>query len=70
MSDPDPAATRPVHFAELGGFVATGVFRWPDLAPGARIAGPAVVQASDTTVVVPPEHVATVDVHRHLIITH
>jgi N-methylhydantoinase A len=70
MSDPDPAAARPVHFAELGGFVTTGVFRWPDLAPGARIAGPAVVQASDTTVVVPPEHVVTVDAHRHLIITH
>ena len=41
---------------------------WRDLAPGARIAGPAVVQAADTTVVVPPERVATVDARRNLIV--
>jgi N-methylhydantoinase A/oxoprolinase/acetone carboxylase beta subunit len=44
------------------------VFDWSRLAPGDRIAGPAIVQATDTTVVVPPERLATVDGGRNLVL--
>jgi N-methylhydantoinase A len=64
-----PAGTRDVHFVERGGFVATPVFHWDDLAPGAHLVGPAVVHSTDTTVVVPPDWRATVDGGRHLIVT-
>jgi N-methylhydantoinase A len=67
-SDPEPSGRRDVYFAERRGFVTTPVFSWRELAPGARLTGPAVVQAADTTVVVPPERVATVDARRNLIV--
>jgi N-methylhydantoinase A len=66
---PPPHATRAVHFAEAGGFVTTPVHRWSDLTPGAAVAGPAVVQSDDTSVVVIPDRVATVDTNRNLVIT-
>ncbi len=65
---PQPSGTRAVHFAELGGFATTPVHHWRDLAPGARVVGPVIVQAADTTVVVPPGRVATVDARRNLIV--
>jgi N-methylhydantoinase A len=68
-STPAPTGTRQVHFAESGGFVATPLHRWADLTPGARIVGPAVVQADDTTAVVVPGRVVTVDGQRNLIVT-
>jgi len=68
-STPAPAGTRDVHFADAGGFVPTPVHRWADLEPGARVTGPAIVQADDTSVVVVPGRAATVDGHRNLIVT-
>jgi N-methylhydantoinase A len=65
---PEPVGTRPAYFAEAHDFVATPVFDWIELAPGDSIAGPAVVQAPDTTVVVPPARVATVDRGRNLVL--
>jgi N-methylhydantoinase A len=51
---------RDVWFAETG-FVATAV-HWRDgLVPGARIAGPAIIEAMDSTTVVPPGWRAMVD---------
>ncbi len=45
--------SREVWFAEIG-FVATAV-HWRDgLVPGTRIAGPAIIEALDSTTVVPP----------------
>jgi N-methylhydantoinase A len=63
-----PVHRRDVHFADAGGFVATPVHRWSDLRPGDRVPGPAIVQADDTTVVVVPRRIATVDRHRNLIV--
>ena len=54
---PPPAATRPPRQAfwhELGGFVETRVFDAAALEPGNRLAGPAVLEAPDTTTVIPP----------------
>jgi N-methylhydantoinase A len=64
---PGPVSTRPAYFAEHGGFVPTSVFDWTTLAPRVRIEGPAIVQAPDTTVVVPPRRAAVLDPDRNLV---
>jgi N-methylhydantoinase A/oxoprolinase/acetone carboxylase beta subunit len=46
--------SRPVYWHELGGYADTRIFDAVALEPGNRIAGPAVLEASDTTTVVPP----------------
>jgi N-methylhydantoinase A len=50
------------------GTAAAGVYEWARLDPGARLAGPAIVQGPDTTVVVPPGRTASVDPHRNLVV--
>jgi N-methylhydantoinase A/oxoprolinase/acetone carboxylase beta subunit len=45
---------RPVFWHELGGFVKTRVFDAAALQPGNRVEGPAILEAPDTTTVVPP----------------
>ena len=51
---PVPPESRLVHFPGHG-FVPTTVVRREALAPGSRLAGPAVVESMDSTVVVPPD---------------
>jgi N-methylhydantoinase A len=65
---PEPVTTRAAYFVERGDFVTTPVFDWTTLGSGDRISGPAIVQAPDTTVVVPPEHRAGVDAARNLVL--
>jgi N-methylhydantoinase A len=65
---PEPVGSRPASFAEHRGFVPTPVFDWAGLEPGNRIEGPAIVQALDTTVVVPPGRVAVLDHGRNLVL--
>jgi N-methylhydantoinase A len=64
---PEPVSARAAYFTEHRDFVSTPVFEWSALAPGARIEGPAIVQAVDTTVVVPPARAAVVDTGRNLV---
>jgi N-methylhydantoinase A/oxoprolinase/acetone carboxylase beta subunit len=45
---------RPAYWHELGGFVETRVFDAAALEPGNRLEGPAILEAPDTTTVVPP----------------
>ncbi|MBN2575017.1 MAG: hydantoinase/oxoprolinase family protein [Deltaproteobacteria bacterium] len=45
---------RPAYWHELGGFAETRVFTAAALEPGNRIAGPAILEAPDTTTVLPP----------------
>jgi N-methylhydantoinase A len=45
---------RPVYFKELDGFAPVGIYEVERLRPGQEIAGPAVAEAVDTTVVVHP----------------
>ena len=47
-----PAAVRPARFD--GRIRQVPFFRWPDLAPGAAAAGPAVITGPEATVVIPP----------------
>ena len=48
-----PLATRPVYFKERG-LAPCEVVAREGLAPGARRSGPLIVEAPDTTIVVPP----------------
>jgi N-methylhydantoinase A len=68
--DPLPALVgeRSAHFAEAGGFVTVPVYGWPDLPVGAELAGPAIVEGRDTTIVVPPGHRASVDRWRNVLL--
>ena len=50
--------TRPVFFAELGGFVDTPVYDHYALAPGVAVQGPAIVEQRESTVVVGPSGTA------------
>ena len=61
--DPEAAllAERPVWFRPLGGLVATPVYRRELLRPGNRVAGHAVIEAVDTTMLIHPGQRAEVD---------
>ena len=56
---PRPAGSRAAWFE--GSFLATPVFDWSDLHPGSVLPGPALVDSTDTTVVIPPWWTAAVD---------
>jgi N-methylhydantoinase A len=60
-------AARRAYFG--GRFVDTAVYDYGRLNPGAEVAGPAIVEAPLTTIVVPPEYRARVDGYRNVIIS-
>jgi N-methylhydantoinase A len=51
-SEPKPRARRPVFDAQAGTFADVPIYWRSDLAPGAKIAGPAVIAEDDTSTVV------------------
>ena len=59
---------RLVFFHELGGMAETPVFEWARLDPGEYLAGPAIIEGVDTTIVVPPGFTATVDRWRNVVL--
>jgi N-methylhydantoinase A len=68
----DPAAarrgTRPIYFAGQAGPTETPVFERAALRAGHVLAGPAVVESFDTTVLVAPAFRAAVDPYRNLLL--
>jgi N-methylhydantoinase A len=60
------AGEREASFAESGGPTPTPVFDWSRLEPGARLAGPGIVEGADATIVVPPGYSAAVDQWRNV----
>jgi N-methylhydantoinase A len=56
-----PCATRPAKFDDHSEMVETPVFNRAMLEPGHLIAGPAVIEQFDSTVVVPPDVTAEID---------
>jgi N-methylhydantoinase A len=64
--EPVACGERLVRWPE--GSASTPVFDWADLATGATIRGPALVDGPDTTVVVPGAVTATLDAHRTLVL--
>jgi N-methylhydantoinase A len=72
LGDADPAAavrtTREVYLPESGGFTPCPVYDRARLAPGHRVEGPAVIEQMDTTTLLLPGDVATVDGLRNLVV--
>jgi N-methylhydantoinase A/oxoprolinase/acetone carboxylase beta subunit len=63
------AASRQVYFDELGGYTKVPVCARESLDPGTSVAGPAIVEQSDSTLVLYPGHVAVVESTGNLIVT-
>ena len=51
---PEPRQVRSVFFEESGGFVDTPIYARGSLGKDARLAGPAIVEQDDTTLLLPP----------------
>jgi N-methylhydantoinase A/oxoprolinase/acetone carboxylase beta subunit len=66
-SAPRPTARRPGRFD--GRVVPVSFYRWPNLLPGARGRGPAVITGAEATVVVPPRFAFRVDAFGNVLVT-
>lgn len=63
----EPIGSRPVYFYRQG-FQETPVYRAQSLKPGQSVAGPAILERSDTTIVVGPGQRAEVEPYGNIII--
>ena len=68
QTQPTPSSQRPLVDPESGDFLNANVFRRAELAPGARIEGPALIVEDETTTVVAPTFEATVNAVGYLIL--
>ena len=70
LEGPDAAValrgSRPVFLQQTGGLVALPVYDADGLRPGNELAGPAVLEAEDTTILVHPDQRLRVDGHLNL----
>jgi N-methylhydantoinase A len=66
---PQAPRFRPVWFATTG-FVETPIYQRDAISRIDRIRGPAIIEQMDTTTVVPPGWVATIDASANLMLTH
>jgi N-methylhydantoinase A len=64
-----PVGEREVYWEDGAGFHATPIYDGPSLGPGAEIAGPAIVEMPETTIVVHPGQSGRVDPYGSFIIT-
>ncbi|WP_342641066.1 hydantoinase/oxoprolinase family protein [Rhodoligotrophos ferricapiens] len=62
---PPPRATRPVYF---GGWHDTPIHDRHALQPGMVVAGPAIIEQADTTIVIEPDMAARVDAYGNLLV--
>jgi N-methylhydantoinase A len=60
-SEPKPLARRPVFDPDRGEFIDTAIYWRSDLAPGARISGPAVIAEDETSTIVAADFDARID---------
>ncbi|MWV38431.1 hydantoinase/oxoprolinase family protein [Natrialba sp. INN-245] len=60
--------TREAYFKSAGGFTDAGIYDREELSPGAELTGPAVIEEVNSTTVVPPGDVLTVDEYGNLVI--
>lgn len=66
-ADAQPVSVRPVYYGSTEGHIDTPVYDRRNCP--AEIAGPAIIEGADSTVVVPPGATATADAHANLLIT-
>src|SRR5215475_4035794 len=59
--EPKPRSRRPIFDPETGEFQEVDIYWRPDLAPGARISGPAAIAEDETSTVVSPRFDARID---------
>ena len=64
---PQLKTRRNAYFPEAVGYVDTAVYDRDALRPGSRFTGPAIVEERESTTVVGPGAVVTVDAHRSLV---
>jgi N-methylhydantoinase A len=60
-SEPKPASRRPIFDPAIGEFQEVPIFWRPDLVPGARVRGPAVIAEDETSTVVSARFDARID---------
>ena len=63
------AASRRAYFDELGGYTAVPVLVRGAVEPGATVAGPAIIEQPDSTLVVYPGHVVKSEATGNMIVT-
>ena len=63
--EPRPVGHREVYFDE---WVKTSIYRRESLKAGAQIEGPAIIESSDSTILIPPGLKAYVDCHNLIVI--
>lgn len=66
---PPRKGSRSVYFIEAGDYVDADVFDRHCLASGSTVAGPAIIEEVDTTIVIPPGASARIDAFRNVIAT-
>ena len=66
LGDMLPYEERRVYMSD-GTWQSISTFRWSDLVPSGQIAGPALIDGSDTTVWLPDGTTAVVDGHKSLL---
>ena len=66
---PPTRGDRKVYFRETRGFTSTPIFDRDTLVPGQEVAGPAVIEAPDTTMLVRPGQRVRMDEYRNLTLT-
>lgn len=64
-----PTGQRPAYFPEHNGYVDTDVYRRDTLVAGSTFNGPAIVEDSGSTAVVPPDCTAEIDPYGNLVVT-
>jgi N-methylhydantoinase A len=65
---PQMKSLRKAYFPEAAGYVETPVYDRDALGPGSRLVGPAIVEERESTTVIGPGAVVTVDPHRSLVL--
>jgi N-methylhydantoinase A len=68
-SEPKPRAQRPLFDPQAGKFHTVPIYWRSDLAPGAKIVGPAVIAEDDTSTVVSSLFEAQVDKFGYIVLT-
>ncbi len=65
-----PISYREVYFSEVDepGYYSTAIYNRSELVPGNRIAGPAIIEQMDTTILILPGQSLDVDPYRNLLI--
>jgi N-methylhydantoinase A len=59
---------RDSFFRKYNGFVSTNTYDWVKLQPGNIIEGPAIIEAKDTTGIIPPDQVGYVDEYLNIVV--